>query len=127
VRVLERTNAIHSRPASEHERVDLVVVDLGWTKQKLLLPAALAWAKDNGKIITLIKPHYEREDRPKHGDVVLSREENEAIVQRVVGEIESAGAVVKAITESPILGGAKAGAKATGTGNLEWLALVERR
>ncbi|HEX8877032.1 MAG TPA: SAM-dependent methyltransferase [Phycisphaerales bacterium] len=125
--VQERTNAIHNRPASDGERVDLVVVDLGWTKQKLLLPAALAWAKDDGKIITLIKPHYEREDRPKHGEVVLSREESEAIVQRVVVEIEAAGATVKAMTESPILGGAKAGARATGTGNLEWLALLERR
>lgn len=127
VRVLERTNAIHSRPRDESERVDLVVADLGWTKQKMLLPAALAWARPGGRIVTLIKPHYEREDRPKHGEVVLSREESEAIVRRVVGEIEAAGAAVTAMTESPILGGAKAGAKATGTGNLEWLAVLERR
>jgi hypothetical protein len=47
-------------------------------------------------------------------------------VRRVVGEIEAMGAKVRGLVESPILGGAKAGAKATGTGNVEWLALVER-
>lgn len=132
--VKERTNAIHSRPGSDSERVDLVVVDLGWTKQKLLLPAALAWAKPTGRIITLIKPHYEQEkpepekgSRGRRQEVVLTRDEGEAIVQRVVGEIEAAGAVVNGLVESPILGGAKAGAKTTGTGNVEWLALVERR
>lgn len=125
--VRERTNAIHSRPASDGERVDLVVVDLGWTKQKLLLPAALAWARSSGQIVTLIKPHYEQEHRARHGEVILSREESESIVQRVIGEIESMGVKVTATTPSPILGGAKAGAKASGTGNMEWLALAMPR
>jgi 23S rRNA (cytidine1920-2'-O)/16S rRNA (cytidine1409-2'-O)-methyltransferase len=124
--VKERTNAVHSRPGSDAERVDLVVVDLGWTKQKLLMPAALAWAKEAGRIVTLIKPHYEREERARHGEAVLSRQESEAIVRRVIGEIEAMGAKVRGLVESPILGGAKAGAKTTGTGNREWLALVER-
>jgi 23S rRNA (cytidine1920-2'-O)/16S rRNA (cytidine1409-2'-O)-methyltransferase len=133
VRVLERTNAIHSRPKDESERVDLVVVDLGWTKQKLLLPAALAWAKTDGRIVTLIKPHYEQErpepekaSRGRRQVVVLTWAEGEAIVRRVIREIEALGGEVTATTESPILGGAKAGAKTTGTGNMEWLALVER-
>jgi predicted rRNA methylase YqxC with S4 and FtsJ domains len=92
----------------------------------VLIPAALAWAKEAGRIVTLIKPHYEREERARHGEAVLSREESEAIVRRVVGEIEAMGAKVRGLVESPILGGAKAGAKTTGTGNMEWLALVER-
>ena len=52
---MERTNALHEEPP---ERVDLVVIDLGWTPQKLALPAALRWIQ-GGHIITLIKPHYE--------------------------------------------------------------------
>ena len=52
--VRERENALHAPPPSGG--VDLVVVDLGWTPQKLLIPAALKWLRPGGKIITLIKP-----------------------------------------------------------------------
>ena len=54
--VLERTNALHVQPP---ERVGLVVIDLGWTVQARAIPAALPWLKPQGRIITLIKPHYE--------------------------------------------------------------------
>ena len=63
----ERSNALHLPPA---EPVDLVVIDLGWTKQDRALPSAAAWlARDGagayaGAIVTLIKPQYEAQ-RPK--------------------------------------------------------------
>jgi predicted rRNA methylase YqxC with S4 and FtsJ domains len=40
--VMERSNALHTKPAEE---VDLVVVDLGWTTQRQLLPIAASWLK----------------------------------------------------------------------------------
>ena len=55
--VMERQNALH---AEAQPQCDLVVVDLGWTKQDRAVPAAARWLKpDGGAILTLIKPHYE--------------------------------------------------------------------
>ncbi len=118
--LLERTNALHAQPA---RRVDLVVADLGWTRQKLLIPAARKWLTPGGRVITLIKPHYER-DSPGRAGVVLEEGEAALIAERVVGELKSLGAEVQGFTRSPLLGGARSGSKSKGTGNAEWLALV---
>ena len=54
--VMERTNALHAEPPT---LMDLIAIDLGWTPQRHAIPAALRWLKPEGRIITLIKPHYE--------------------------------------------------------------------
>ena len=41
VTVMERTNALHADPPAQG--VDLVVIDLAWTPQRLALPAARPW------------------------------------------------------------------------------------
>ena len=60
VGVMERTNALHCPPP---EPVDLVAIDVAWTPQALIVPAALAWLKHPpqtpGRIVSLLKPHYE--------------------------------------------------------------------
>ncbi|MGC9454281.1 MAG: SAM-dependent methyltransferase, partial [Phycisphaerae bacterium] len=38
--VHERTNALHAEPA---EMVDLATVDVGWTPQRLIIPAVRRW------------------------------------------------------------------------------------
>ena len=57
--VMERTNALHAPPPAEEKRgrepfsekgsrplfCDLVVIDLGWTPQRLAVPAALRWLR----------------------------------------------------------------------------------
>ena len=85
VTTLERTNALHVDPP---ELVDLVVIDLGWTSQKLALPAGIKWV-NSGHIITLIKPHYE-----------LTKEENR---EEKVGEGLSGEAISRVITRTKIL------------------------
>jgi 23S rRNA (cytidine1920-2'-O)/16S rRNA (cytidine1409-2'-O)-methyltransferase len=120
--VVERSNALHVAPP---ELVDLVVADLGWTKQALLVPAALRWLKarmgeldsKGPRIISLIKPHYEAGAKGESGGV-LSEVEAEAVLQRVLGEMPRLGVVVMGVTRSPVLGGSK------GKGNVEWLALL---
>src|SRR3954463_1830567 len=54
--VMERTNAMH---ATLPEAVDLVTIDVAWTKQRNILPAARRVLKAGGRVVTLIKPHYE--------------------------------------------------------------------
>jgi len=94
--VMERTNAMH---VTLPEKVDFISIDVGWTKQKLILPNAFANLKDGGKIISLVKPHYEA------GKARLQVDEVEKVVQVVREDIERLGGKVIDIVESPILGG----------------------
>jgi 23S rRNA (cytidine1920-2'-O)/16S rRNA (cytidine1409-2'-O)-methyltransferase len=124
--VIERSNALHVTPP---QSVDLVVADLGWTKQALLIPAALKWLggpplrggssgqPGRGRIISLIKPHYEAGDRGGRGGV-LSEDEAQRVLDRVVADLPRLAVEVLGITKSPVLGGSK------GKGNVEWLALL---
>lgn len=117
---MERTNALHAEP-SEH--VNLAVVDLGWTKQSLALPAATKWTK-NGKIITLVKPHYELTKEEKMQESVSSGLSEEMVMQvlcRVRDEIKALGLCIVSETISPIRG--KKSSK-KGCGNSEHLMLL---
>ncbi|MCC6228168.1 MAG: TlyA family rRNA (cytidine-2'-O)-methyltransferase [Phycisphaerales bacterium] len=125
VTLRERTNALHATPIAGG--VDLVVIDLGWTPQRLVVPAALTWLRPQGRIITLIKPHYELKEQgrelPRGG--VLASELAESVLARVIEKMPSLSAEVLGVVESPILGG-KAGKTSAGTGNREWLTLLKK-
>src|SRR4051812_619478 len=54
--VMERTNAMH---VTLPELVALVTIDVAWTKQRYILPAARRLIADDGIVVTLVKPHYE--------------------------------------------------------------------
>ncbi|MFZ4575220.1 MAG: TlyA family RNA methyltransferase [Phycisphaerales bacterium] len=116
--VCERSNGLHLAPK---EPVDLTVADMGWTPQRLLIPAAVKWLKPGGAIISLIKPHYElkeagRAELPRGG--VLDPADAEKITNDIVAKLPQWGVVVKGLTRSPLLGGEH---KGKGTGNAEWL------
>ena len=76
--VMERTNALH---AELPEPVDLVTIDTGWTRQQHILPAAARATKTAGRVLTLVKPHYEAPPEllkagvldPEHIDSVLQK------------------------------------------------------
>jgi len=119
VTVMERTNALHHEPADD-QRVDLVVVDLGWTKQDRAVPAALRWLRgrtpqDRGAIpgvVTLIKPHYESGEHRMDDDAAHA--ESQRVAEHVLPTL---GVAVHGLVESPIRGGKG--------GNLEHLALLK--
>lgn len=130
VAVMERTSALHAPPPAdergEQVLMDLVAIDLGWTPQRLAVPAALRWLKPEGRVISLIKPHYElsREEAAvllKRG--VLDPGEAERVMRRTVETLPELGARVLGITRSPIAGG---GSKKSRGGNIEWLVLLAR-
>ncbi len=123
VTVRERTNALHAEP---NALVDLVVLDLSWTPQRLALPAAAKWLNAGGRIISLVKPHYELSDADKNAlppTGVLDEADAERVVERVMSEIGAMGFGVLGVTKSPILGGGKR-SKSKSRGNAEWLALL---
>jgi 23S rRNA (cytidine1920-2'-O)/16S rRNA (cytidine1409-2'-O)-methyltransferase len=123
VRVLERTNALHAAAPADAEKFDVVVIDMGWTPQRLCIPAALRWLKVSGRIVTLIKPHYEvdREEKRLLQNGVLPTLEADRIAVRVMESMSTIGGSILASCQSPIVGGKT---KGNAEGNREWLALI---
>ncbi len=93
--VMERTNAMH---VVLPKKCDLITVDTSWTKQKNILPNAFRNLKPGGKIISLIKPHYEA------GRGKLTSDQVDQVIKLTKEEIEGVGAKIEKIIESPILG-----------------------
>lgn len=115
--VQERTNALHAAPPPGG--VGVVVIDLSWTPQRLAIPAALRWTSPGGRIVSLIKPHYEMKELgrtlPRGG--VLDEVTAEEVTHAICTRIAEYGGRLLGLTRSPVLGG-------KGRGNAEWLALV---
>ena len=122
--VRERTNALYADVVPSG--VDIVVMDLAWTQQKLSVPVALKWLRGGGKIISLVKPHYEVEGAEKEWlkNGFLAHEHVPVVVARVRQAMQNLGAKVLADTASPITGG-KSSRRAGSPGNMEWLMLLE--
>ncbi len=128
VTVMERTNALHCKPP---ETVDLVTIDVGWTKQRHVIPAALQWLGDvpgsGGLIITLVKPHYELDETERKTllrDGAISHADAGIVVARTVAGFEALGALAIAVLFSPLTGAKSArGGRA---GNREYLVLARR-
>lgn len=98
--VMERTNAMHAKLP---EKMDLITVDVGWTKQKKVVPSAVKNLKKSGRIISLIKPHYEAEKGfIKRGK--LDETKIEAVISLVKNDIELSGCRIEKLVESPIQG-----------------------
>ncbi len=118
--VMERENALHATP---REPVSLVTLDVSWTPTKLAVPAAMRWLGADGRIIALVKPHYEAKGLgvtlPRGG--VLADTDAERIARTVIDALPAASVEVLAETRSPIRGGTKQ------TGNHEWLVLIRPR
>ena len=124
VTVMERTNALHAEPIADRA-INLVVIDLGWTPQRLCLPVAAKWAGAHGRILTLIKPQYEAREllgTPQPG--ILEESVAWDVARRVVATLPPMGFAVRGFTRSPIQGGQTRGVKA---GNTEFFALLEPR
>lgn len=110
--VMERTNALRVQLP---ERLDLVVIDVGWTRQRYVVPAAAGLLKPGGRIISLIKPQYEvPQSRLRNG--VLPPAEAEAVLAKVLDDLARRGFTTLRWIESPIQGDA---------GNREFLALLK--
>lgn len=101
VAVMERTNAMHVKLP---ELADLITIDVSWTKQKNILPNAFKNLKNGGRVISLIKLHYEA---PKHylRKGKLMEEKVDEILEIVKQEINESGGRINKIVESPLLGG----------------------
>ncbi len=118
VTVLERVNARHLTATEIPEAPDIVVCDASFIGLETVLPAALALAKPEAKLVALIKPQFEvgPERVGKRGvvrDPALHRE----TCERIAGWLERSGWKVEGVAESPIRGP---------EGNVEFLIYAQR-
>ena len=98
--VMERTNALH---VELPEKVDFICIDVGWTRQKLILPAAKRFLKTGGQIVSLLKTHYEAEK----AWLVKGKVKEEFLaptVEKVRADLSDLNIQIKDIIKSPITG-----------------------
>lgn len=93
--VLERFNAMH---VELPEKADLITIDTSWTKLEKTIPNALKNLKPGGKIIALLKPHYEA------GKNKLGQDEIIEVVSTAIEQILKLGVKLISQIESPVLG-----------------------
>jgi 23S rRNA (cytidine1920-2'-O)/16S rRNA (cytidine1409-2'-O)-methyltransferase len=98
--VMERTNAMHVElPVN----VDVVTIDVAWTRQQKILPSARRIVRDDGLVISLIKPHYESHaSQLRKG--ILPDEKIPEVMQAVQKDIAASGFDLVQTTVSPIRG-----------------------
>lgn len=100
VTVLERRNAMHLAPPAPCR---LVTIDVGWTRQVHILPAAARWLEPGGTIVSLLKPHYEAPAAWLR-DGVLPAERFDEVVAGVLSDIDSIGFALLGRVASPLRG-----------------------
>ena len=98
--VMERTNAMHVRLP---EPVELITIDVGWTRQRNILPSAARLLAPGGAVVTLVKPHYEA-DPSLLRKGILPEQTVDEIRQSVKAEAEQAGWIWMGSVRSPIRG-----------------------
>ena len=85
------------------EPVEVVTVDVGWTRQSKILPSVAGLISPSARVITLVKPHYEAsEDLLVNG--VLHDERVDEVVEAVLSNVRSLGWTVHGVFPSPLRG-----------------------
>lgn len=98
----ERTNALHAEPP---EKVDLVTIDVAWTPQRLIIPAATRWLRPGGRIVSLLKPLYELRKLQRHRPPrTLEDERSRDICREVLEGLEATAEHVRAVATSGLRG-----------------------
>lgn len=105
--VMERTNALYADPP-EPAGVDLVVIDVAFTPQRLIVPAAARWLRPAGQIVSLLKPHYELQKLPgggrERGERAMDFLRAAGLCEQVCRDLPGPGLVLLAVMISPLKG-----------------------
>ncbi|MFA4920277.1 MAG: SAM-dependent methyltransferase [Thermodesulfovibrionales bacterium] len=99
--VMEKTNALY---VELPEKVDLITIDTGWTKQSIILPSAYRNLKDDGRVISLVKLSFEIGKDNRQIKESMPGNEIEKVLEKVADDVVKAGFEIVDQTKSPILG-----------------------
>jgi 23S rRNA (cytidine1920-2'-O)/16S rRNA (cytidine1409-2'-O)-methyltransferase len=114
--IMEKTNAVYIELP---EKVDLITIDAGWTKQSVILPSAYKNSKDDGRVISLVKLSFEVGKEGRQVKESTFGAEIEGALEKVGIDVINAGFTVVDSIKSPILG-------AKGK-NVEYLFCLQKR
>jgi 23S rRNA (cytidine1920-2'-O)/16S rRNA (cytidine1409-2'-O)-methyltransferase len=115
--VLEKVNARNLTTKIILEPVDLIVMDVSFISITKILPALKNLLKNNGIIISLVKPQFEGERGFLRKGIIKDKELHTKILLNVIEQIRRIGFIVNKITYSPIKGG---------KGNIEFFFLIKK-
>lgn len=116
VTVLERTNARHLTPEQLGGTLcDMVTVDVSFISLKKIFPAVRRILKENGQVVTLIKPQFEAKPKElgKNGILRDPKATLPPLLADLLADAEQNGLHPQGLTVSPIHGT---------NGNVEYLA-----
>lgn len=102
--VLERTNARYVCFETLGEMVDVITCDLSFISVCKVVPAMLSILKDDGRIITLIKPQFEAEKEKVRKGVVRDREVHIYVLEKIWDFMEDSGLKIVGLTFSKLRG-----------------------
>lgn len=118
VKNIEKYNARELSPEILESPVDIVVMDVSFISQTLIIPKIPALLKENGVFVTLIKPQFEAgRSAVRKGGIVKDEKDREFAVERVKDAAKLAGLEFCDLIRSPIKGG---------DGNIEFLATFRK-
>ncbi len=117
VEVREGVNARYLKPEEFQTRFDLAVMDVSFISATKVLPAVVPLLRENGRLITLIKPQFEvGRGEVGSGGIVRDPEKHSRVIIEVNQAAAAIGLLVRKVIESPIRGA---------EGNIEFLALYD--
>lgn len=101
--VMERTNLRDVRDVGQ--KVDLVTLDLSFISLLKVLDAVNSVLKDDGILVSLIKPQFEAQRHEVgRGGIIKDPEVHESVIKHVTEGLASYGFTVHGVIESPIEG-----------------------
>ena len=102
---MEKTNARYLEADSLGEMVDIITTDVSFISLEKILPSAMAFLKDGGHVLALIKPQFEagREKVGKKG-VVRDPAVHIEVVEKILHLCEEMKLTVWGLDYSPIKG-----------------------
>ena len=104
--VMEETNARYLTPEMIGESLDLIVCDASFISLTKVLPAALALAKPQAQLVTLIKPQFEvgKAEVSRGKGVIRDAGLHQQVCEAIAAWVADLGWQVMGITKSPITG-----------------------
>jgi 23S rRNA (cytidine1920-2'-O)/16S rRNA (cytidine1409-2'-O)-methyltransferase len=103
--LLERTNAKYLTKLLIPDPLDLIVCDASFIGLEQILPSSMRLAKNNAKLLALIKPQFEiRKDQIQKGGIVKDTKLHQEVILKIYNWLISMNWQVIGVTESPITG-----------------------
>ena len=103
--VIERTNIRHMPVEAIPEAVDIATIDVSFISLKIVVPAVMAFLKEEGFLLALIKPQFEvGKDQVGKGGVVRDPKLHDRVIEDLSSFFTGTGLSCENVIPSPILG-----------------------